>query len=383
MIRFEILKKSNLSKARIGMLETPHGIVETPTFIPVATEASVRTLTSEEALRAGSQILICNTFHLHYLPGEEIVKKNDGLHNFMNWQRPLMTDSGGFQIFSLGFGRDFRVGKVSADNFSSKKRLVSVRAKTQPKFLKITAEGVHFRLPRDGRKIFLGPKESIKIQEKLGADIIFAFDECTFPLASYEYVKESLKRTHKWAKDCLRTKKSKQALFGIIQGGRFRDLREESSKFIGSLPFDGFGIGGELGEDKKQMVKTIRWSLRYLPDDRPRHLLGIGRLDDIPRIIKEGVDLFDCTIPTHYARHGVAFTSQGKIDLTKSKYLKDKNPLDKNCQCETCQNYRRSYIAHLLRAREITALRLLTFHNLYFFNNFVRDIREKIKKGKL
>ena len=381
MIEFKILKKSKHSWARLGLLKTSNGEVETPSLVPVATRASVKTLTSEEAEAAKCQILIANTFHLHLKPGEEIVKRAGGLHNFMNWDRPLMTDSGGFQVFSLGFGRDLKVGKILKDSPDNNQELVHVGA--QPKFLKITDEGVYFRSPIDGRKLFLGPKESIKIQEKLGADIIFAFDECTPPLASPHYIKEAIKRTHDWAKICVKVKKGKQALFGITQGSKYKDLREESARYINSLGFDGFGIGGDLGEDKQTTKTILEWTMPLLDQSKPRHLLGIGHLEDMEPIIKRGVDTFDCTMPTQYARRGIAFTSAGRINLRQPKFLKDKNPVDKKCACGTCANYRRDYISHLFRAGEITALRLLTFHNLFYFNTFVENIRKKIKKGEL
>lgn len=363
----------------MGVLKTKHGVVETPCLVPVATQATIKTLTSEEAKQAKSQILICNTFHLHLKPGEEIVKKSGGLHQFMNWKSPLMTDSGGFQIFSLGFGKDFNVGKIL--KYFPGKRSETIRAGHQPKSLKITRDGVYFRSFVDGKELFLGPEESIKIQEKLGADIIFAFDECTSPLADRKYIEKSLERTHEWGKTCLRAKKSKQALFGIIQGSHFKDLRIKSAKFIDSLGFDGFGIGGDLGGSKKDMKNILEWVIPCLDEKKPKHLLGIGHLEDMEIIIKSGIDLFDCTIPTHYARRGIAFISKGRLDLNKSKFLKDKNPVDKKCECFVCQNYKRNYISHLLKAGEITALRLITFHNLYFFNTFAEKIRDKIKKG--
>jgi len=373
MIKFKIVKKSKKSKARLGILETRHGVIETPCLVPVATQATVKSLNSEEVKETKTQILICNTLHLHLKPGEKIIEKADGLHQFMNWKGPLMTDSGGFQVFSLGFGKDFQIGKIVKEKINSQ-----INLSQKPKFLKITKEGVYFSSFVDGKKIFLGPKESIKIQEKLGADIIFAFDECTSPNASFEYVKKSLERTHYWAKICLKTKKTDQALFGIVQGGRFKTLRKESAKFIGSLPFDGFGIGGEFGHNKKKMLQMLDWVIKELPPEKPRHLLGIGYLEDIPKIIEKGIDLFDCTVPTQYARRGIAFTSLGKLDLRKSKFLKDKEPLDKKCSCFVCQNYKRNYICHLFRAKEITAFRLLTFHNLYFFNTFVEKIRKSL-----
>lgn len=378
MSGFKITKKSKKSRARLGILETASGIVETPCLVPVATQAAVKALTNEQVLETKTQILICNTFHLHLRPGESIVKGAGGLHKFMNWDRPLMTDSGGFQVFSLGFGRDFGLGKIVKNNLS-----LPVRKGQQPKLLKINNDGVIFTSFVDGRKVFLGPKESIKIQEKLGADIIFTFDECTPPNADHEYTKKSLVKTHKWARVCLEAKKSKQMLFGIVQGGRYSDLREESAKFVNSLGFDGFGIGGEFGNGKKEMTSMIRRVASNLKENRPRHLLGIGHLEDMELVIKEGIDTFDCSVPTHYARHGTVFTSKGRLDLDKPGFLNDKNPIDKNCSCFVCQNYSRAYLAHLLRAKEINALSLLTFHNLYFFNSFVERIKEKIKNGKL
>ena len=410
MIDFKIFKNSKKSNARLGFIKTPHGEIETPCLAPVATQAVIKTLDSKEVIETKSQLLICNTYHLHLRPGEEIIEKAGGLHNFMNWKKPLMTDSGGFQVFSLGFGKDFGTGKIlkgrsvneigygRSNTDLSEPRLNEIKAGQQPKLLRITNDGVHFRSFLDGSKIFLGPKESIRIQEKLGADIIFAFDECTSPIADKQYTKNSLLRTHKWAKICLKTKKTKQALFGIVQGGKFKDLREESAKFIGALPFDGFGIGGEFGDNKNIMIQMLNWTLKELPKEKPRHLLGIGYLEDIPKIIQAGIDTFDCIVPTHYARRGKAFVSQGKVeelcsslpfvatgvlDLGKISFLKDKKPLDKKCSCNVCQNYSRSYISHLFRAKEITGLKLLTFHNLYFFNDFIAKIRERIKTGKL
>ena len=381
-MEFKIIKKSKRSKARLGILKTSHGEIETPSFVPVATQAVVKTLTSEEAKAAKCQILISNTFHLHLKPGEKFVKAGGGIHNFMNWDRPLMTDSGGFQVFSLGFGRDLGIGKILKT-----KGLVKVLLGQQPQNIKIINDGVWFRSPINGEKLFIGPKESIKIQEALGADIIFAFDECTPPNANYEYTKKSLEKTHRWAAECLKIKKSRQALFGIIQGGKFKDLRIESAKFIVNLPFDGFGIGGEFGDSKNLMLKMINWVIKELPENKPRHLLGIGHPEDILKIIKSGIDTFDCVMPTHYARHGIAFTSEGRLDLNKRRFLNPpaggRNPLDKKCGCDVCRNYSRNYITHLLKAKEITALRLLTFHNLYFFNSLVEKIRSDIKKGKI
>ncbi len=378
MIDFKVTYKSKKSNARIGILKTPHGEIETPSFVGVATQAVVKTLTAEEVKQTGSQILISNTFHLHLKPGEQFLKKAGGIHKFMNWDRPLMTDSGGFQVFSLGFGRDHGVGKI----LKEKSDLV-IKSGKKPKNVKITEDGVFFRSPKDGQKLFIGPKESIKIQEAIGADIMFAFDECTSPVADYFYTKKSLEKTHRWAEICLKSKKTKQALYGIVQGGKFEDLRTESAKFIGSLPFDGFGIGGEFGDEKHTMTDMLGLTLPYLPFEKPRHLLGIGHLEDIPEIMKAGVDTFDCIVPTHYARHGVAFTSEGRLDMKKAKFLTDKKPLDPKCDCPTCKNYKRNYICHLLKADEITGLRLMTMHNLYYFNAYVENLRNDIKNGLL
>lgn len=377
-MEFHVVKKSKKSRARIGRLTTPHGVVETPSLVPVATQAVIKTLSAEEVKATKSQMLIANTFHLHLRPGENIVQHHGDLHTFMHWPAPLMTDSGGFQVFSLGFGSDHKIGKIGKT-----KRNNRVTHGSKPQNVKITETGAHFRSPIDGRKLFIGPKESIRIQEKLGADIIFTFDECTPPNADKKYTASSLPKTHRWAKQCLEYKRSSQALFGIVQGGKYKDLRIESAKHIASLPFDGFGIGGEFGGKKETMTKMLSWVIGELPDNKPRHLLGIGHLEDIPKIIKEGVDTFDCIVPTHYARTGVAFTSRGRLDLRKAIFLKDKKPLDVKCTCFVCTGYARGYITHLVRANEITGLTLLTFHNLFFFNTFVENIRKDIKAGKL
>ncbi len=378
MISFRVLKKSSKSNARLGILKTPHGEVETPALVPVATQAVVKTLTSAEVLRTNSQLLIANTFHLHLKPGEAVVKKSGGLQTFMQWPKPIMTDSAGYQVFSLGFGRDYGTGKILKE-----KRGEKIVRGDQPKAIRITEDGVRFRSPVDGKEVFIGPKESIRIQEQLGADIIFAFDECTSPIADEAYTRAAMERTHRWAKVCLNAKRSTQALYGIVQGGKFKELRQESAAYIGALPFDGVGIGGEFGDDKKTMGAMLRTVMKELPEAKPRHLLGIGHLEDIEKIVREGVDTFDCTVPTHYARHGVAFTSRGRLDMRKMNFMTDRKPLDPSCGCETCGTYSRSYITHLLRAGEITALRLLTFHNLHYFNAVVAEVRKKIKQGKM
>lgn len=379
MLDFTVLKQSRKSKARAGVLKTAHGEVETPALVTVATQAVVKTLTSEEAERAGSQLLICNTYHLHIRPGEKTIQNQGGLHSYMHWNRPLMTDSGGFQVFSLGFGKEHGMGKV----LNQKSSLV-VQEGQQPQEIKITDDGVLFRSYLDGKELFLDPKISIGIQEALGADIMVAFDECPSPVADYAYVKSSLKRTHHWAAESYKVKRSStQSLYGVVQGGRFRDLREESAAYIGSLPFDGFAIGGEFGGSKTNMKNMLQWIFAVLPNGKPRHLLGIGYPEDILPIIKTGVDTFDCVVPTQFARRGIAFTREGRMDMRKSMFLKDKRQLDETCGCFVCDGYSRAYITHLLRAHEITALTLLTFHNLFYFNALVAEIREKIKYGKI
>lgn len=389
-MNFKILKKSKNSRARLGFIETEHGVVETPCLVPVATQAVIKTLDSKEVEETKSQILISNTFWLHLRPrlrqgfggqagGEKIIQHAGGLHKFMNWKKPLMTDSSGFQVFSLGFGKDFGLTKFIG---REEDKTAIVKNQTS-KSVKITQDGAFFKSPINGDELFIGPKESIKIQEKLGADIIFAFDECTPPLADYEYVKDSISKTHKWAKACLKAKKTKQALFGIVQGSGFKDLREESAKFINSLDFDGFGIGGDLWRERSGTKSILQYVIPHLNEKKPRHMLGVGHLRNIEDIIKEGIDLFDCTVPTHYARHGVAFTSEGRLDLNNAKYLKKNEKLDRGCTCKVCLNYKKDYIAHLLRAKEITALKLITFHNLWYFNEFVENIRLKIKKGEI
>ena len=388
MFEFKILKRSKKSRARLGVISTPHGEIETPAFIPVATRATIRTLDSNEVAEVGSQALIANTYHLHLAPGETIVKKAGGIHGYMQWDKPLMTDSGGFQVFSLGFGRDHGVGKVLKDE-----REKTVSEGAQPVAVKITEEGVHFRSPIDGKQHFLSPKVSVGIQEKLGADIIFAFDECPSPLSNEEYMRKSLEKTHRWARESLQAKSNKlQAIYGIVQGGAFKHLRLESAKIIGAMEgFEGFGFGGEFGYNKVQTKKGICDVSDQLPPEKPRHVLGIGHPEDFPIIASAGGDTFDCIAPTHYARRGIIFTSKGpstvlgtsRLDLRKPRFLKELKPLDPNCRCEICKTYTRSYISHLLRGHELTGLKLATYHNLYFFNHLAATIRKRIKNGDL
>lgn len=380
MFEFKILKRSKKSRARLGVISTPHGEIETPAFVPVATRATVRTLESDEVAAAGAQVLICNTYHLHIAPGEKLVKRAGGLHDFMQWKRPLMTDSGGFQVFSLGFGTDHGVGKILKEE--PEKR---IPLGTQPTNIKITPDGVHFRSPIDGTQLFLGPKESIRIQEALGADIIFAFDECPSPLANEEYMRRSLDMTHRWARTCLEARSSKleAALYGIVQGGSFKALRSESAKIIGAMPFQGFGIGGEFGYDKRSLKKMLSDVHDLLPEGKPRHVLGVGHPEDFPYIASAGGDTFDCIAPTHYARRGVIFTSKGRFDIRNRRYLTDQKPLDPKCKCDICATYSRAYICHLIRAHELTGMKLASYHNLHFFNAEAQRLRTRIKDDAL
>jgi queuine tRNA-ribosyltransferase len=381
MFNFKVLKQSKKSRARLGVISTPHGEVETPTFIPVATRATVRTLDTDEIAEVGSQMLIANTYHLHLAPGEDIIKKAGGIHGYMKWDKPLMTDSGGFQVFSLGFGRDHGVGKILKDE---KDR--SIETGAQPVAVKITEDGVHFRSFIDGKQHYLSPKVSVGIQEKLGADIIFAFDECPSPLANEEYMRKSLEKTHRWAKESLDARKNtkKQAMYGIVQGGAFKHLRLESAKVIGAMDgFEGFGFGGEFGYNKVQLKKGISEVVDALPAHKPRHVLGIGHPEDFPIIAASGGDTFDCIAPSHYARRGVIFTSKGRIDLRKPRFLKELKPLDPNCKCMICKTYTRSYISHLLRGHELTGLKLATYHNIFYFNTLAATMRKRIKNGDL
>ncbi|HWO07512.1 MAG TPA: tRNA guanosine(34) transglycosylase Tgt [Candidatus Paceibacterota bacterium] len=381
MFTFKILKQSKRSRARLGVIRTPHGEIETPAFVPVATRGTVRTLDSDEVANTGSQVLICNTFHLHIAPGEKVIKKAGGLHRYMHWGGPLMTDSGGFQVYSLGFGSDHGIGKVLKDEQEK-----ILKEGSQPHAVKITDDGVFFRSPIDGTQLFFSPKESVRIQEALGADIIFAFDECPSPLADEAYMRTSLEKTHRWAAESLRARKNagKQAMYGIVQGGVFASLRLESARVIGGMDFEGFGFGGEFGYDKRTMKKVIAQVTDELPAYKPRHILGIGHPEDFAIIASAGGDTFDCIAPTHYARRGIVFTSKGRIDVRRARYEKDVHvPLDRSCRCDVCKNYSRGYVASLIRAKELSGMKLATYHNLHYFNTLASTIRKRIKNGDL
>lgn len=398
-MKFRIIKQSKKSRARLGIIKTANGVLHTPAFFPVATQATIKTLTGEDIKQIGFEGILANTYHLHLRPGEKIIKKIGGLRNFMNFSGVIATDSGGFQVFSLGKGITHGVGKIAkifpgqVGSRSGLDPTGQAPTLTQTKsFVKITEDGVYFCSHIDGTKHFLSPEKSMQIQQDLGSDIAFAFDECTSPLDDIEYTKKAMERTHRWAERCLlctaqitenKSPITRQGLFGIIQGGEYKKLREQSAKFISGLDFDGFGIGGSLGKTKEKMYEILNWTVPLLPPEKPRHLLGIGYLEDFERSIKSGVDLFDCVYPTRFARHGIALTTKEKLNLNQAKFLTDKNPPDKKCGCPTCLNHSRAYICHLFRAKEITAMRLLTMHNLWFFKQFIDKIREKIERESL
>lgn len=400
-MNFKILKKSKTSRARLGVIETSHGAIQTPAFIPVGTQATVKGLTVEQLKEIGAESVLCNTYHLYLRPGDETVKKLGGLHKFMNWDRPIWTDSGGFQAFSLGAAIEHGVGKI-ANIFPGSESLTrspkansmeisqtstarfpegeSEHVPTKEGLAKITEDGVEFKSHLDGSKHFFTPEKSIKIQENLGADLIFAFDECTSPLHDYDYTKKAMERTHRWAKRCLKVFKGKgQALFGIVQGGAYKDLRVASAKTIGKMDFDGFGIGGSLGKSKKDMFKVLDWSMPLLPENKPKHLLGIGSPEDIWEAVQRGIDTFDCVAPTRLGRNGGALLSKGYLNVKSGRYAQDKNPIDKKCGCYTCQNYTRAYLSHLFKAKEMLGPILATIHNLWFMKNLLKDIRKRIK----
>lgn len=375
-------------RGRVGVIETPHGVIETPAFIVVGTKATVKALTVEQVLELGAQSVLSNTYHLYLQPGDELIKESGGLNKFMNWDKPTFTDSGGFQVFSLGVALDSKVSKVA-----HKVDVVEEIGDIDPngKLVKIDEEGITFKSILDGSSHRFTPERSIEIQHNIGADIIFAFDECTSPHASYEYQKEAMDRTHRWAQRSLDYHKSKvesenQALFGIVQGGRHKDLREQSAKIIGAMEssgkggFDGFGIGGSF--DKEDIYNSVGWVNDILPKGKPRHLLGIGEPVDLFGGIENGIDTFDCVTPTRIARNGALYTRDGRINILNEKFINDSNRIDSECLCYTCKNYTRSYLSHLFRAKEMLAATLASIHNLYFIVNLVKDIRKSMLEGK-
>ena len=352
-VTYELLKEDSRSKARRGRLHTPHGTFETPMFMPVGTQATVKTLSPEELYDMGSQVILANTYHLFLRPGSDLVRKAGGLHRFMNYKRGMLTDSGGFQVFSLGAMR------------------------------KITEEGVLFRSHIDGSKQFLSPEVSMHVQEDLGADIAMAFDEC-IPYPSDEaYTKRSTDRTLRWAKRCLAAHtREDQAVFGIVQGGMFPALRRENALALQELDFAGYGIGGlSVGEPKPVMYDILDRTTDYMDKQKARYLMGVGTPDCLVEGINLGVDMFDCVFPTRVARNGTAMTSRGRLVIRNAVYAEDFRPIDEHCQCYTCRNFSRAYIRHLFKAEETFGLRLLSIHNLHFLLDFVRQIREAIEAG--
>ncbi|WP_323612010.1 tRNA guanosine(34) transglycosylase Tgt [Erysipelothrix enhydrae] len=355
-LKLTLIKKSNESKARLTTIETHHGTVETPMFMPVGTLASVKFLSPEDLRKIGSQVILSNTYHLWLRPGEDVVRQAGGLHKFMNYNGPILTDSGGFQVFSLG------------------------------KIRTISEEGVEFRSHLSGEKLFLTPEKAIQVQNALGPDIMMSFDECPPYPATYEYMKNSVERTIRWAArgKAAHQNPETQALFGIVQGGKYADLREHCAKELVAMDFPGYSIGGtSVGEPKDVMWQMIDHTIDFLPEDKPRYLMGVGSVDAIFEGVLRGVDMFDCVLPTRIARHGTAMTSTGRVNIKNKKWEYDFSPLDENCDCECCQNYTKSYLRHLIRCNEGFGMRLLSIHNLRFLLKLMEDIREAIKEDRL
>ena len=355
-IKFELLKESKECMARLGKIHTPHGVIETPIFMPVGTRATVKAMTPEELKDLEAQIILSNTYHLYLKPGHELIKEAGGLHKFMNWDRPILTDSGGFQVFSLG---DLRT---------------------------IKEEGVDFRSHIDGSKHFISPEKSIEIQNALGSDIMMCFDECAPYPATYEYVKQSMERTTRWAQRCKDYHQDwdKQGLFGIVQGGMFEDLRRQSVKDLVAMDFPGYAIGGlSVGEPRDLMCEVLDYTTPLLPKDKPRYLMGVGTPDYLFESVIRGIDMADCVMPTRIARNGTVMTANGRLVIRNAKYKKDFGKLDPECDCYVCSNYSRAYIRHLFNVDEILGARLATIHNLHFLINLMKNIREAIKEDRL
>ncbi len=390
---FKQIHKDKKTRARVGVIHTAHGDIQTPAFVPVGTQATVKSLTPEELNTIGVQLFFVNTYHMYLRPEIEVIKKAGGLHKFMNWNRPIMTDSGGFQVFSLG---------RSSMSFPRRRESVLVFGETRipdqvgndnKKMVKITDDGVEFQSHWDGTKHIFTPESSMKWQEELGSDMHIAFDDCTPYGVTHEKARKSLDRTHAWAKRSLEEHKklknkktillnSSTALYGSIQGSVFEDLRKESAKVISFMDFDGIAIGGvSVGESKKEMENVLAWVTPLLPEDKPRHLLGVGEVDDIFTLVEHGMDTFDCVQPTRLARVGVLYEKRGAIDITKAGFAEDFGPVEKGCACYTCTHFTRAYIHHLFHVKELLGYRLATIHNLHFIHRLVDDIRESIRRN--
>jgi queuine tRNA-ribosyltransferase len=391
-ITFSIEKKIPGALGRAGTLVTPHGTVMTPAFVSVGTKATVKGMTPAMLTELGGQITLCNTYHLYLQPGDELIAKAGGLHSFMGWQGPMMTDSGGFQVFSLGAAYGKGISKVLHPADPSQQ--IPERSSADdgvPRLATIGNDGVSFRSHIDGSLHYITPEKSMEIQHNLGADIIFAFDECTSPTEDRRYQEEALYRTHAWAKRSLdyhhgHSNAERQALFGIVQGGRDEELRRMSAKEIAAMrtmegdEFDGFGIGGSF--EKADLHSAVRWVNEELPEDKPRHLLGIGEPEDLFEGVEHGIDLFDCVAPTRLARStGTLYTKDGKIRMKNSKHRDEFIPVEEGCGCYTCQNFTRAYLAHLFHAKEMLGSELASIHNLYFITKLVATMRERIIDG--
>lgn len=431
-INFKIEKKLPNSLGRAGVINTPHGEILTPSFVVVGTKATVKSILPEDLKENNIQVVLANTYHLYLQPGDELIKEAGGLHKFMNWNGPMMTDSGGFQVFSLGVAYGKELSKVVS--ITDPSLLIPERSSAEdgiPRLATIGNDGVSFRSHIDGSLHYITPEKSIEIQHNLGADIIFAFDECTSPTENDRYQEEALSRTHNWAKRSLEEHKKReegkvfpppltkgrteegflinsplpdpllskergnslpQALFGIVQGGRSEELRKKSARILSEMKiengmdpvtgearftgFDGFGIGGSFA--KEDMANACRWVNEILPEEKPRHLLGIGEPEDLFMGVENGVDLFDCVGPTRIARNGALFTKNGKINIMNARFVKDFSPIDEGCECTTCKNYTRAYLSHLFRAKEMLGATLASIHNTYFITNLVSRMRKAI-----
>ncbi|MFM7088434.1 MAG: tRNA guanosine(34) transglycosylase Tgt [Candidatus Paceibacterota bacterium] len=389
-MKFEIKKKLEGTLARAGILSTPHGDVLTPAFVAVGTKATVKSLNPDQVRDAGTQVVLGNTYHLFLQPGDEIVRDAGGIGKFMNWSGPTMTDSGGFQVFSLGaaYGKDIsKVVKITDPSLMIPERFDDSDA---PRLAKIGKDGVSFKSHLDGSIHYITPEKSIEIQHNLGADMIFAFDECTSPAEDFKYQSEALDRTHAWAKRSLerhlflnqeRPENRKIALFGIVQGGRDEELRKKSAQVISDMHingigFDGFGIGGSFA--KEDMQTAVKWVNEILPEEKPRHLLGIGEPEDLFMGVENGVDLFDCVTPTRLGRNGTLYTKDGKMIVMNTRYRNDHTPIEADCECYTCTHYTRAYIAHLFHGKEMLAGTLASIHNLHFLVHLVARMRAAI-----